>query len=144
MALLTFVERTTSTCGWASRSAAGVSLDQEIAEGLGVFFRIGYRDSRNLNYTTQSAWSLGAQLNVARIWAARPNDVIGVAWGEIKPTKRSFGRSVAEENLIEAYYNWYFSENFQLTADWQFFSDRNGDRSLDDVSVFGLRLQANF
>ena len=124
--------------------AAGVSLDQEIAEGLGVFFRIGYRESRNLNYTTQSAWSLGAQLNVARIWAARPNDVIGVAWGEIKPTKRSFGTSAVEETLVEAYYNWYFSENLQLTADWQFFSDRNGNKSLDDVSVFGLRLQANF
>ena len=124
--------------------AAGVSLDQEITEGLGVFFRIGYRDSKNLNYTTQSAWSLGAQLNVARIWAARPNDVIGVALGEIKPTKRSFGNAAVEETLVEAYYNWYFSENFQLTADWQFFSDRNGDKSLDDVSVIGLRLQTNF
>lgn len=124
--------------------AAGVSLDQEIAEGLGVFFRIGYRDSKNLNYTTQSAWSLGAQLNVARIWSARPNDVIGVAWGEIKPTKRSFGSAAVEETLVEAYYNWYFSENFQLTADWQFFSNRNGDKSLDDVTVFGLRLHANF
>ena len=122
----------------------GLSFDQEVAKGLGLFFRLGYRDSQNTAYTTRSAWSIGAQLNVGQFVQARPKDVIGIAWGEISPTKRDFGRRATEEDLVEAYYNWFFTDNFQLSGIFQFINNRNGNSSLSDVTVVGARVQANF
>ncbi len=120
----------------------GLSADQELADWLGVFFRIGARDSDNINYTTRTAWSTGAQLS--KIIPYRKDDVIGFAYGEIRPTKRDFGARAKDEGFIEAYYNWFFTENFQISGIFQHVMNRNASPTLSDVSIFGVRAQANF
>jgi high affinity Mn2+ porin len=123
---------------------AGLSFDQEVADWLGLFFRIAYRDTRNIAYTTRSAWSAGAQLDMKRLLPSRKKDVFGISWGEITPTKRDFGRNAPKEDLLEAYYRWTFNENFHLSGIFQYVHDRNANARLDDVYVFGGRVQANF
>jgi len=120
----------------------GVSADQEIADWLGVFFRIAARDSDNINYTTRVAWSAGAE--ISKIIPYRKDDVIGLAFGEITPTKRDFGSSAGEEGYLEAYYRWVLNENFHFSGIFQHVLDPNGNSSVDDFSIFGLRAQANF
>ncbi len=123
---------------------AGFSFDQEVAKGLGLFFRLGYRDTGNTAYTTRTSWSMGGQLSVGNFWSTRPDDVIGLAYSQITPTKRDFGSRSTEENFVEGYYNWFFNDNFQLSGIVQFIDDRNGSKTLDDVTILGARLQANF
>lgn len=120
----------------------GLSADQEVTDWLGLFFRIGARDSDNVNYTTKAAWSAGAQF--MKIIPMRPDDVIGVAYGEIMPTKRDFGRNAKDEKMVEAYYSWFINENFQISAIFQHIMNRNASPTLDDVTLLGLRGQANF
>jgi hypothetical protein len=123
---------------------AGMSFDQEVAKGLGLFFRLGYRDTDNTAYTTRTSWSLGGQLGVGNFWSARPDDVIGVAYSQITPTKRDFGARATDEKFVEAYYYWFFNDNFQLSGIVQYVDGRNGSKTLDDVTLLGARVQANF
>ncbi|MEE9273905.1 MAG: carbohydrate porin [bacterium] len=124
-------------------SGGGVSFDQEIADWLGVFFRFGARDSSNLNYNTNSAWSAGAELS--GFIPGRGNDALGGAYGEVKPAKRDSGlTSVSNERLFEIYYRYNFAEDFHLTAFVQNVTNRLGNSRADDITAFGLRLQLNF
>jgi hypothetical protein len=123
---------------------AGLSFDQEVADGVGLFFRLGYRDTHNTAYTTRTSWSLGTQLFVGNFIKTRPNDFIGLAYSQISPTNRDFGKNSIEEQFVEGYYNWYFTDNFQLTGFMQYVDGRNGSKTLDDVTLFGARVQSNF
>lgn len=123
---------------------AGLSFDQEVADGVGLFFRLGYRDTDNTSYTTRTSWSAGTQLSVGNFIKERPNDVIGVAYSQITPTERDFGSNSTEEHFVEGYYNWFLSENFHISGIMQYVDGRNGSKTLDDVTLLGLRVQANF
>lgn len=121
---------------------AGVSLDQELAGWLGAFFRIGYRDSANVNYDTQAAWMAGFQ--IMKILPGRPEDALGLAYGEIKPAKRAApARPVRNEKVYEVYYRWHFTDKFHLSPILQVVDDRAGERE-DLFWVIGARLQVDF
>lgn len=123
---------------------AGLSFDQELTDWFSVFFRLGYRDSANLNYDTQAAWSAGLQLS--KLIPSRPDDVLGVAYGEIRPTKRSITPASAreDEGILELYYNWHFTEKFHLSPIVQYVMNRSGYDNADDFWVYGARLQVDF
>jgi carbohydrate-selective porin OprB len=118
---------------------AGVSFDQELAGWLGAFFRFGYRDSANLSYDTQAAWMGGFQL--MKIIPGRPDDALGLAYGEIKPAKRTSSRN---ETVYEAYYRWHFTDTFHLSPIIQVVDDRSGNSGEDLLWVFGARLHLDF
>lgn len=123
---------------------AGISFDQEVADGVGLFFRLGYRDTDNTAYTTSTSWSTGAQFSVGNFIKERPDDVIGIAYSQITPTERDFGSNSTEEQFVEGYYNWYLTENFQISGIVQYVDSPNGNKTLSDVTLFGARVQANF
>ena len=121
----------------------GVSFDQELADWLGAFFRLGYRDPDNTNFNTQAAWMAGVQLS--KIIPGRKDDVIGIAYGEIHPTKRAVtARPVRDEEVYELYYRWHFADKFHLSPIIQRVEDRQGVTGNDALWVFGTRLQVDF
>lgn len=121
----------------------GLSFDQELADWLGAFVRVGYRDSDNLNYSTQAAWTAGFQL--MKLIPGRSNDVIGFGYGEIRPIKRAVAtRPVHQEGRFEAYYRWHFADNLHFSPFIQYVEDRQGAARENDFWIFGARLHLNF
>ena len=120
---------------------AGISFDQEIADWLGAFVRLGYRDSGNTNYATQAAWTAGVQF--MKFLPSRPNDAIGIGYGEIRPATRTVSPQ-KDESRIEAYYRWHFLDNFHLSPFVQFVDNRSGTQTDSDFWVFGARLNLSF
>ena len=122
---------------------AGLSFDQELTDWLGAFVRLGYRDPENLNYATQAAWMGGVQFS--KLIPGRPDDALGLAYGEIKSAKRSAPiRPVRNEVVYEAYYRWHFTDQFHLSPVVQRVEDRSGNTGEDPLWVFGARLQLDF
>ena len=120
---------------------AGISFDQEITDWLGVFLRAGYRDSGNLNYATQAAWTAGVQL--MKLVPGRPSDVIGIGYGEIRPTTRTVNPQ-KDERRWEAYYRWYLLDNLHFSPFIQFVDNRSGLQTDSDFWLFGARLHLSF
>ncbi len=117
----------------------GVSIDQELTPGLSMFLRLGFRDSDNLSYDTESAWSAGFQMGIP----GRPSDAAGLAFGAIKPIAKGNAKKKDEETF-EAYYRWHFAENVHLSPILQFVKNPEGNPEADDLVVLGARFQVDF
>lgn len=116
----------------------GVSLDQQVAEQLTLFSRIGLSSRGELNF--DRAFTLGGQLGGAG-WG-RENDRIGLAYGWLDSTAAA-GAS-ADEQMVELYYAWQINDQLALTPDIQWIRNPAGDGAADDVTVWGLRAKAAF
>lgn len=122
----------------------GLSVDQEILDGIGVFARYGVMDDGIEENLVKSAISGGVSLS-GSLWN-RENDVIGVAAGVlvINDKSSSAAANPDDEGHFEVYYKIGYSEHFTLTPDLQIITNAGGDADNDTITVYGLRAQMNF
>ncbi len=122
----------------------GISLDQKLSEGIGIFARYASQDDGiNENLVTSSI-SGGLSLG-GSIWN-RADDVIGVAYGILNVNDKSSlaATNPDDETHLEVYYKFGFSDHFTLTPDLQVVTNAGGDASQDTITVYGVRAQMNF
>ncbi len=147
-----------------SNTAFGLSFDQEVIDGIGLFVRYGIQDDRvelwndedgnsvidsgEISNPIKSALSAGISIN-GSLWG-RDQDVVGIAYGLLANNK-SNGYFAAEsitnpddESHFEAYYKIGFSDHFTLTPDVQVVTNAGGNADIDTITVYGLRAQMNF
>jgi len=130
----------------------GLSFDQELTDNLGVFARYGWQDPKvymnGNSFSLEQSWSAGPQFKGA-IWG-RPDDVIGIGFGQIMPSnkyKQVNNLQAKTESHMECYYNFKVNEHLSLSPDlqviWQPYGkdSANGDGT---IVVGGLRGQMNF
>lgn len=131
-----------------SNTAWGLSFDQALADGVGLFARYSMQDDTIAENTVKAAWSLGTLLNGA-LWG-RDWDMIGLGYGTIMLNDKTdlaaaLGTSdTGDESHIEAYYKFGVSQQFTLTVDAQVINNNGGNAAADTVTVAGLRGQLNF
>jgi len=134
--------KTTSNTAW------GLSLDQSVAEGIGVFARFSSQDDGIAQNTVKGAWSLGTLLE-GTLWG-RNLDTIGIGYGSVNLNDKvdlatALGaKNTNDETHTEIFYKFGFSNEFTLTADAQVITKIGGNASADTVTVVGIRGQLNF
>ncbi|MDD5503840.1 MAG: carbohydrate porin [Candidatus Omnitrophica bacterium] len=130
----------------------GVSVDQEIADAVGVFARYGWQDpevyAQDAEYSLEQSWSAGVNLS-GKAWG-REDDVFAIAFGQAKPSgdyKKADEFKAKTENHLEFYYNYKVNENLSISPDAQVIWDPYGADALNtDKSIFiaGIRAQVDF
>jgi high affinity Mn2+ porin len=142
---------------YASRPGLDLNIEQEVADGVGVFARLGASDGRfeSYEYTDidQTAQA-GVSLSGAR-WG-RKDDTLAAAVvvnrlsgaGERYLNAGGLGILVGDgrlphpgaEKILEAYYRLAVAKGLQLTLDDQFIVNPAYNRDRGPVNVIGLRL----
>lgn len=130
----------------------GLSLDQKITDLIGVFARYGWQNPEvylpSESFSLRDSFSLGAQLKGCP-WG-RPDDVLGLAFGQIFPSKKYKSANDLQaktESHFECYYNFKVNDHLSLSPDlqviWQPYGKdaANGDGT---IVVGGLRGQVDF
>ena len=147
-----------------TNTAFGLSFDQEVVDGIGLFARYAKQDdsvefwndededsvvdSEEISNPIKSALSAGISLNGA-LWG-RDQDVVGIAYGLLGNNKSNEYFAAEgitnpdDESHFEIYYKLGFSEHFTLTPDVQINTNAGGDADNDTITVYGLRAQMNF
>jgi hypothetical protein len=131
----------------------GLNFDQALTEYLGIWGRYGVQDGRVAHF--DRAASLGVQLGGGKM--NRPSDAFGIAYGltmigdRYKAFQSSSGNPEfdANEGYLEAYYRCVLSGDGErigvaVSPDVQYVTNAGGDRSIDPIVVYGVRLQAFF
>ncbi|MDR3196142.1 MAG: carbohydrate porin [Endomicrobium sp.] len=152
----------------------GISVDQAVNDGFGVFARCGYKEHSFGNHATGTGtdgkelnnfalplsvmWSVGSQFNGSK-WS-RDNDVLGIAIGQIYGSSDAKG-VIAEynngkykdgaETQFEVYYKFTLNNHIALTPAFQYFANPRGGNVLSGAStadknvfVCGVRTAFNF
>lgn len=138
----------------------GVNIQQQLTPGLGVFLRASMADGRyeTVDYTDIDKSLSGGFVASGLLWE-RPKDEIGVAGvvSGLSPARVRYfalgGTSVYigdgalsydGEKAMEAYYKWGIVDGLDITFDYQFLPNPAHNLDRGPVSVFGLRLHAEF
>jgi len=130
----------------------GLSLDQEFTDLIGVFARYGWQNPDvylpSESFSLRDSFSLGAQLKGSP-WG-RPDDVLGLAFGQIFPSKKYKSANDLQaktESHFECYYNFKVNDHFSFSPDLQLIwrpygkDAANGDGT---IVVGGVRGQVDF
>lgn len=146
---------------YRSKIGGGLNLEQQVANGIGVFARAGITqgDLEAYDFTdiTRTV-SLGISISGDR-WG-RPDDTLGVAVA-INGTSRKArnfynagglgiligdGRlpNARPEQILEAYYSFAAFSFAKVAADYQFINNPAYNQDRGPVSVFGFRLHGQF
>ena len=134
--------------GKTSNTVWGVSFDQAVTDGIGVFARYSMQDDGIAENIVGSTWSLGALLQ-GTLWG-RDDDTVGIAYGTVILNDKAdlagaLGTAdTGDESHVEAFYKFGVSEHFTLTVDAQLINNNGGNAAADTVTVAGLRGQLNF
>ena len=166
-----FTDISDSTKTNETNTAFGLSFDQEVIDGIGLFVRYAAQDDDvefrseswdDLNENSvvdsgemvpevsnpvKSALSFGASLS-GSLWG-RGDDVVGIAYGVLQNNDKSTTYFSAisnpdDEGHFEIYYKLGFSDHFTLTPDLQVVTNAGGNADNDTITVYGLRAQMNF
>ena len=121
----------------------GVSLDQQVAEHLSLFSRIGFSTKGQVGF--DRAFTLGGQLSGAG-WG-RENDRLGLAFGLLKTSDEyqlaNPGFSGSEKN-VELFYAWQLNEQVHIAPSLQWIGRPGGDPAAKNVSVIGVRAKVSY
>jgi high affinity Mn2+ porin len=146
---------------YRSRPGVSLNLEQEVADGLGVFARAGWANGAvepyeyaDIDETISGGVSLGGKR-----WG-RPNDTMALAGvvNQISKEHQAYlaagglgilvgdGRlpHPASENILETYYDIALAEAVHLSIDYQFVDHPAYNADRGPVSVFAARLHAQF
>ena len=146
---------------YRSRSGISFNLQQEIADGIGVFARGGVADSAVEPYEFSDidrSIAAGASLNGKR-WG-RPADTFALA-GAVKGISSVHQRFLdagglgilvgdgrlphpGSERILETYYVLGLNRRLQVTFDYQFIGNPAYNRDRGPVSVVAVRLHGEF
>ncbi|QJA05502.1 hypothetical protein FVE67_01255 [Thermosulfurimonas marina] len=146
----------------------GVSFDQEVAEGMGIFFRYGWRgdelvgywntglEDLDFSYGFEQSASLGVSISGARWGRGEDRLGLGLAWFGISDAYEDYweGQGVYARRLVldphmhrheardewhlEVYYRFQASDHLALTPDFQYTWNPAGLED-DGFWVFSLR-----
>jgi len=146
---------------YASHPGIAVNLEQELGPDLGAFARASSSDGAQEAYEfTEINQSLAAGLRLRGDRWRRPSDTVGVAAvvNGISSAARAYlaaggmgiligdGRlpNYGREKILETYYALEPVEHLSITADYQRVVDPAYNRDRGPVSLFGLRVHAEF
>ena len=117
------------------------SSDVQDCQGLGMFLRYGYADSKRNDIA--NFWSVGFQYQ--GLVEGRDNDVLGVGFAQgIFSNKASSTYTDDHENAFEFYYSTQFTPWASISPSIQYITNPGGDRALSDALVMGVRAQMIF
>jgi len=131
-----------------SNTALGLSFDQSIYNGVGLFARYSTQDDGIAENIVKSSWSLGALLEGA-LWG-RGRDTAGFGYGIANLNDKAnlaaaLGTgNTGDESHLEMFYKVGLSQHFTLTADVQLLNNIGGNAAADTVRIAGMRGQINF
>ncbi len=146
----------TATRAYRHKSGVGLNVEQEIADGIGLFSRLGWSDGRNeawcFSDVDRSA-SVGMSVKGGR-WQ-RADDTVGIA-GLVNAISRVHQAYLAAggtgilagdgalnygaERILEAYHDAQLVKGLNAALDYQFISNPAFNRDRGPVSVFGIRI----
>jgi high affinity Mn2+ porin len=146
---------------YRSRLGASLDLEQELTAGLGLFVRAG-KDQGNVEpyEFTDIDRTLSAGLSLAGAGWARPDDSVGLAGvlngisGERERYLNAGGLGIlvgdgklphpGPEKIVETYYSLSVLHYTHVTFDYQFIADPAYNRDRGPVSVFAVRVHAQY
>ena len=146
---------------YQGRAGVSFNMEQEVLGGLGVFARGGIADGRFETYEfadIDRTITAGAALN-GTLWG-RPKDTLGVA-GVVNGISAAHQRYLAAgglgilvgdgrlphpgpEEILEAYYELAAGGPARITLDYQLVDNPAYNRDRGPVSIFAVRLHAQF
>jgi len=135
---------------WRDDTGLYLSCDQMIAkenndsednQGLGVFFRYGYADSKRNDIN--NFWSFGLQYQGP--FEGRNDDVLGVGFAQGFFSNRAAVTYPQDyESVLEVYYNAQINESLSFSPGLQYVANPGGASGVSDAVVLGLRSQITF
>lgn len=134
----------------------GLSWDQQVATGLGVFSRVGWNDGQEETWTfTDVNYTASLGVSVTGLAWRRPHDTFALA-GAVNGASRANQRfleaggtdmlsgdgalSYGWEGIVETYYDVPIAGRMRGSVDYQFVVDPAFNRARGPVSVFAVRL----
>ena len=146
---------------YASRSGLSLNLEQQLSDNLGLFIRAGAADGHEEIYEFSDIdQTVAAGLSLNGSGWGRAGDTLGLAAvvNQISRLRQAYlqaggmgiligdGRLPHEgpESIVEADYNWAVVPAIHLTFDYQFIANPAYDGDRGPVSVFGLRVHAQY
>ncbi len=143
-----------------TKSGAGLNVEQDLAEGTGVFLRAGWNDGRTESWAfTEADRSLAAGLSAAGKAWHRPQDRLGVAFAA-NGLSRDHAAYLAQggqgfllgdgrlaegaERILEAFYALALAPGITVTGDAQRLWNPGMNRARGPVQVFALRVHGAF
>jgi high affinity Mn2+ porin len=145
----------------ASRTGIALNLEQEITSDLGAFARISFNDGSKETYEfTDVNRSASAGIAVKGTGWNRAADVFGLAGvvNALSSAARTYfaagglGVLIGDgqlpryrtEDIVETYYAMRITEHFTVSADYQYVANPAYNRDRGPVSIFSLRVHAEF
>jgi high affinity Mn2+ porin len=146
---------------YAWRPGVELNLEQEITPGLGAFARISFNDGSKETYEfTDVDQSVSAGLSLKGVGWNRADDTVGLALvaNGISAAARAYfaagglGILIGDgqlphyrsEDIVETYYSMRLTEHFTLSADYQYVANPAYNHDRGPVSIFSLRVHAEF
>ena len=131
------------TGGTERHGGWGISLDQQVAEHLSLFSRIGFSGKGQVAF--DRAFTLGGQLSGAG-WG-REKDRLGLALGLLRTGDdyrlANPGFSGSEKN-VELFYAWQLNDQVHIAPSLQWIGRPGGDPAAKDVAVVGVRAKVAY
>ncbi len=121
----------------------GLSIDQEVANGVGVFLRYGWmtgdEDVYPINYSVSGGVALkGSLWNRAGDCLAIGVGMSGLA-GSYEDELEDNGYDSDSEYHVEAYYSYQVNNHFSVTPSIQWTQNPAGFDDMDDMWIFAVR-----
>ncbi len=113
--------------GTGQRWGVGISIDQEVEDGVGIFARAGYQNEE----VYEAPWLLSGGAAISGILPDRKNDTLGLAAAALFSNKDTGHRGT--EVYLESYYRIYLSKFLAISPDLQLVLNPRGDSSNDSV-----------
>jgi high affinity Mn2+ porin len=152
---------TASVRSFRTKSGAGLNLEQQVTNDLGVFARAGITQGNvEEDAFTDIDQTLSAGLSLQGTRWGRPDDTVGLAGvvnrisqeGKLYLAAGGLGGIIGDgqlpdagpEQIIETYYSVPVFSFAHVTADYQFINNPGYNRQRGPVSVFGIRTHVEF
>lgn len=146
---------------YKSRPGVALNFQQEVADDIGIFARLSYNDGSQEAYEfTEINRGLSTGVSVKGSCWDRKDDTVGAAYfvdGISQAAQRYLAAGglgiligdgrlphYALENGIETYYSAQLASWFAVTADYQLIVNPAYNSDRGPVSIFGVRLHAEF
>lgn len=145
---------------YRSKAGAGLNWEQDLGDDVGVFARAGFNDGRTETWAyTEIDRALSAGVVVKGSHWGRADDAWGLAGiasglsGEHRAYLKAGGDgfilgdgrlSYEPEEVLETYYLWQPAKGLAITPDYQFVVNPGYNRDRGPVSVFGIRIHAEY
>jgi porin len=116
------------------------NADIEDTQGLGIFFRYGWADSK-VNEVT-NFWSVGLQYQ--GLFESRDEDILGMGFAHGTFSNNAIDYVEDYESVFEVYYNAQLTPWLNLSPSIQYVTNPGGAENIRDAVILGLRVRMEF